>query len=312
MRILFITCSRLGDAVLTTNVLNYLVQTYPQAKYTIVTNELTSSIFEAVPNLEKLIKVEKSPYKLHWFKIWWKVFFMRWDKVVDLRNTVISRILFSKKTYIKQSAPNLHKIQENIKVLGITENIPPKIWISDEVYARVSEYVSFDEEYICIAPTANWIGKEWPPEYFAKLIIKMMDSQKGFLPKMPIVVLGAKHERERILELFEILKQFDVLDRVGVFEPIESAACIAKAKFFIGNDSGLMHISWAMNTKTFALFGPGFPNRYGPLGIHAHIIETDTPSVELREQASQSNLKGQSLMLSLPVEKVFKSINKNL
>ena len=263
MKIVFITCSRLGDAVLTTNVLNHLVTNYPKARFTIVTNELAGSIFNHVPRLEKLIKIEKKSFKRHWIEAWFKLAFTKWDMVVDMRDTFISRLLLSNKTCVKKKCPDLHKIQENAKAINIESPLLPKIWIDSKIEDTISDLVPMNRPFICIAPTANWLGKQWPAEYFAELIAKMMDAETGFLPKMPIVVLGAKHERNRITELFTLLKEFEVLDRVGVFEPIESAACISKAKFFIGNDSGLMHIAWAVGTKTYALFGPGFPKIYG-------------------------------------------------
>ena len=312
MKIVFITCSRLGDAVLTTNVLNRLVKTYPKAKFTILTNKLAGSVFEHVPRLEKLIKIEKKSFKRHWIEAWSKLAFTRWDMIVDMRDTFVSRLLMSKKTYIKKKRSDIHKIQENALAIGIKEPLVPKIWIPDKVYENVSDLVPMAHPYICIAPTANWLGKQWPADCFVELIAKMMDGETGFLPKMPIIVLGAKHEKSRMRELFSLLKEFEVLDRIGVFEPIESAACISKAKFFIGNDSGLMHISWTVGTKTFALFGPGFPEIYGPLGAHSHIIQTDIPSIELQKQIPKANEFKQSLMTSLPVDKVFEVIKNSL
>jgi ADP-heptose:LPS heptosyltransferase len=41
------------------------------------------------------------------------------------------------------------------------------------------------------------------------------------------------------------------------------------ADCFIGNDSGISHLAWAMGKKTIALFGPTNPAQYRPLGPNA-------------------------------------------
>ena len=46
-------------------------------------------------------------------------------------------------------------------------------------------------------------------------------------------------------------------------------ACLRRARLFIGNDSGLMHIAAAAGTPTLGLFGPSDERRYGPWGDKA-------------------------------------------
>src|SRR5262245_4189048 len=59
MKILFITSSRIGDAVLSTGLLNYMAQKWPDAKVTIACGALAASLFEGYPNLERLIPMKK-------------------------------------------------------------------------------------------------------------------------------------------------------------------------------------------------------------------------------------------------------------
>ena len=41
---------------------------------------------------------------------------------------------------------------------------------------------------------------------------------------------------------------------------------IEQCKFFVGNDSGPMHIAAAQGVKTIGLFGPNTPVRWAPIG----------------------------------------------
>ena len=46
-------------------------------------------------------------------------------------------------------------------------------------------------------------------------------------------------------------------------------ACLRRARLFIGNDSGLMHIAAAAGAPTIGLFGPSDERRYAPWGDKA-------------------------------------------
>ena len=51
------------------------------------------------------------------------------------------------------------------------------------------------------------------------------------------------------------------------------AALIQQCGIFVTNDSGLMHVSVAVGTKTIALFGPTDPSRTAPYGADHIVIE---------------------------------------
>ena len=55
MKILFITATRLGDAVLSTGLLDYMVRTWPEGKVTVACGPIAASIFEGFPNVERVI-----------------------------------------------------------------------------------------------------------------------------------------------------------------------------------------------------------------------------------------------------------------
>jgi lipopolysaccharide export system permease protein len=57
MRILFITSTRIGDAVLSTGVLGHLIDRHPEARTTVVCGPAPASLFEALPNLERVIAI---------------------------------------------------------------------------------------------------------------------------------------------------------------------------------------------------------------------------------------------------------------
>jgi ADP-heptose:LPS heptosyltransferase len=56
------------------------------------------------------------------------------------------------------------------------------------------------------------------------------------------------------------------LDLVGTLSLPEVAAVLQRSALFIGNDSGLMHLSAAAGAPTIGLFGPTDAATYGPVG----------------------------------------------
>src|SRR5260221_4918083 len=65
MRVLFITATRIGDAVLSTGLLSHLVERHPAARFTIAAGPAAAPLFEAVPRLEPLLLVAKPRPSLH-------------------------------------------------------------------------------------------------------------------------------------------------------------------------------------------------------------------------------------------------------
>src|ERR1700738_4502001 len=51
MHILFVTATRIGDAVLSTGLLSYLIDRYPTAWLTIAAGPVAAPLFEAVPRV---------------------------------------------------------------------------------------------------------------------------------------------------------------------------------------------------------------------------------------------------------------------
>ena len=99
MKILFITSTRVGDAILSTGLLSKLIAGNPEAKITIACGPAAAPLFEAVPNLERIIVLDKMIFSLHWIAMWWAAVGKFWDVLVDLRNSPMSVPLAAAKRF---------------------------------------------------------------------------------------------------------------------------------------------------------------------------------------------------------------------
>src|SRR5260370_24939888 len=87
MHILFVTATRIGDAVLSTGLLSHVVERFPGARLTIAAGPVAAPLFEAVPGLLRMLVLEKRRGGLHWLALYARAAVRRWDLVVDLRGS---------------------------------------------------------------------------------------------------------------------------------------------------------------------------------------------------------------------------------
>src|ERR1700693_5652617 len=93
MHILFVTATRIGDAVLSTGLLSHVVKRFPGARLTIAAGPVAAPLFEAVPGLARVLVVTKARWGLHWLALYARAARHRWDLVVDLRGSALAWML---------------------------------------------------------------------------------------------------------------------------------------------------------------------------------------------------------------------------
>ena len=90
-----------------------------------------------------------------------------------------------------------------------------------------------------------------------------------------IILVGSTNEKERFKK--KLIKNVDekrIIDIMGE-NLTQTYSFIKKSNLFIGNDSGLMHLSAASNIPTIGLFGPTNDKLYAPFGEKCFIIRTE-------------------------------------
>src|ERR1700722_3487781 len=102
MRILFVTANRLGDAVLSTGLLDHLIRTYPAARFTVACGPVAEGVFQRMPNLERIVVIAKQPFGRHWLKLWRMAVTRRWDLVVDIRGSALSWLIPARRRAVMQ------------------------------------------------------------------------------------------------------------------------------------------------------------------------------------------------------------------
>lgn len=277
-RILFITNTRIGDAVLSTGLLGLLMDTYPTARITVVVGYLACTLFDAAPGVERVVALRKQQYNGHWVGLYASLF-RSWDLIVDLRGTATAWLLPTRyRRVLSRSDPGQSRVVELGHLVYADPPPGPRLWIKQRDRQAAAKLVPADLGFLAVAPGASSPEKRWPSDRFAAMIDCL--TERGAVGStLAVVLLGAADERWLVDAVLQRLAE-----RPGVRCPLVVlgearlpvvAAILERARLYVGNDSGLMHLAAASGAPTVGLFGPTPAIRYRPWGERTLVVQPE-------------------------------------
>lgn len=299
MRILFVTGSRIGDCVLSTGILGWMVDNLPKARFTIVCGPQAAPLFEGVPRLERIIPMPKRDWGLHWWDLWKQVVGTPWSTLVDLRGSLLNQGIIARRRVVMRTANSrAHQVVQLAALLKLQNPPAPRAFLAAAQRSAAAALVPDGLPVLALGPGAGWPRKRWPPDRFARLAVRLTAAD-GILPGARVMVLGSGDEADLAAGALVGIPEGRRIDLTGRIDVAVTQACLERASFFIGNDSGVMHMAAAAGTRTLGLFGPSREERYGPWGPLCGSIRTPESYATLLRTPSN-----QSPMSSLTVEAV--------
>ncbi|MGC8478105.1 MAG: glycosyltransferase family 9 protein [Acetobacteraceae bacterium] len=268
MRILFIGPNRVGDAVLSTGLLDHLLRAHPDARFWVACGRPAEGVFARLPGRQATRVIDKRPWDLHWPGLWAWAVRRRWDLVVDIRGSALGFMVRARRRAVMRPRPG-PKIAQLGAVLRLDPPPAPVAWIGAEDRARAAALLPAGRPLVMLGPTANWAPKVWPAAHFAALFQALA---AGPLAGAVPVVLGGPGPAERALADPVLALLPEAVDLCGRLTLPEAAACLERAALFVGNDSGLMHLAAAAGAPTLGLFGPTDAGVYAPVGRRARAV----------------------------------------
>lgn len=302
-KILIVSLTNIGDAVLTCPVIDALIMRFPLAEISIVVGPKAKGLFEGNPYIKKVHIFTK---KETWFELllWVKILRKeRFDVVVDLRNTALAYFLgasFHTSVFTKRS-PLAHKKHQHFEQL---KSVFPDISLSSKRYAIfVNEplreraenlFRSFMEQsksYIVVAAGAADFRKRWTPSGFGQVCRALSEERK-----VPIFFVGDDNDRSYTDSIIAKLPK-GAVNLCGKATLLETAWIVRHSLLAICNDSAIMHVASYFDVPTVGLFGPTDPKKYGPWGERGVFVQT-----------SQLNQNGEGLIDGIGAEDVLTKI----
>jgi lipopolysaccharide heptosyltransferase II len=292
-RVLVVRLRSIGDTVLTTPSLIALRRFLPEAQIDVLLEDWVAPVlegFDAVDNvltfsrkskksrIEVLLKLRRSKYdvvfNLHGGTT--STFFVRAAGAKHRFGFSHYRYSFLYNHLLSSSkdfwhTEKIHSAEQHLALLGfagvpVSDKPKSRLVVTQKALKSVEEKLNaetqrrgenakhfraetnFEQSKIALLhPVAAFDTKQWVTENFARVAEFLYE--KGF----SVVAIATRKERE----VLENLKQ-NSRSPIVTFDDLtlpEITALAAKAKLFVGNDSGIAHIAAAVETPSVVIFG---------------------------------------------------------
>ena len=284
---------RLGNLLLITPFIQEISSTFPDCKIDLfVKGGLGPIIFKNYENIDAIIELPKKPFKnvLHYFSVWMQLKKQRYDIIINIeKGSSSGRIAtqFAEAKYkffgkVDEDIHSQYKDYEHIAKypiydfrlfltqLGFKNNRSPipslNLKLSPSEIAEgkkiLDTIVSNQKKTICIftyATSDKCYSESWWEEFYEKL----------------------KNQFEANYNILEVLP-VENISQIGFKAPTfyskdirKIGSLISNTILFIGADSGIMHLSSAVNTTTIGLFSRANQSMYEPYNNASIAINTN-------------------------------------
>ena len=281
-KILIIGLSCLGDNLLITPAIKKIKETFPEASFDIIIGPGAVDFAIENPWFKEYFVYDK---KKSIFKLIGKVRKKRYDLIVDFRNSFLPFFLRGKYKltfFIKEFFSDKMFTHESERVLSFLEPFFGKEkdiklhFPLTKVYKEKCEEIFLkhkikkSDSIVVFCPGANFEKKRWDKDKFAQLgkeLFKYYDTK--------IIVVGSKNEIPLCEEVTEKINDKNAINLAGKTNIRELASILSVSDLLITNDTGTMHLASAVGCPIVAIFGPGNPYRYGPIGVRNYVVHAE-------------------------------------
>ncbi|MFH1552088.1 MAG: lipopolysaccharide heptosyltransferase II [Candidatus Omnitrophota bacterium] len=294
-RILITRTDRLGDVVLSTPVIRFMRQAYPDSYIAFMVRPENRDVVANNPHLDEIIVYDKrGAQRSFWdtVKFAFDLRRKRFDIAVALHPTNRAHImlflagipvrigyrrkmswLLTKRIPHRKQEGGKHEVDYNFDLLEQSGfdvahlDRRPYMRTTDNdkrLIDSMQKSFGIGKDIIAVHAGASCPSKRWFPERFARVADIL-----GEKYQCDIVLVGGDDTAEYSGIVASAMKH-KVTDLTGMLLVGELAELISRCKIFISNDSGPVHVAVAVGTPAVAIFGrkeSGLsPGRWGPLG----------------------------------------------
>ena len=275
-KILVFSFSFIGDAVLSTAVIQPLRRHFRDAHITFLVGPRAFDLLATDPNIDATLVYDNRGEHAGWkgrLRLIRTLRLEKFDLVVNLRDSLMARCIGAKHWGMLHGDSNRHAVTRYLEVLqgrGVdTTDAHPLLELTEAERTAAHNFLveaglKSERLLIGIHPGGNWEYKLWDGKNYA-------DVASILAEKLDAAILLFAGPNEHALQA-QVAEKMDVPPILVKTDDLRHlAALLSACDVYIGNDTGPMHIAAAVGTLVVALFGSTNHIRSGPYG-DAHTV----------------------------------------
>jgi lipopolysaccharide heptosyltransferase II len=278
-RVLVVRLRSIGDTVLATPALYALRRFLPRARIDILLEDWVAPVLDRFEDVDNIITVERGSTASR-ARVARELRAARYDVAFNLHGGTTATLLvrasgarhrvgYANYRYSRlhnhnaPPAPELwgrertHSVEQQLALLGwtgvpVSARTPTRLAVTPEAAASVAvklRAAGFNEAmpFALLHPAAAFESKQWDVYNFARVAEEI--ARRG----LPCVAIAASGEEQILADLVKNCSA-RVTALTGLALP-EVTALAARARLFVGNDSGIAHIAAAVGAPSVVIFG---------------------------------------------------------
>ena len=320
--ILITRLSHIGDCVLTLPMLDRVKQIYPTSKIVWAVESPTQQLLSLVPEIDHIVKVPKSWMSnwRHWRSLRKELLSHKIDIAIDPQGITKSAALAwisgaPKRVGLKGrwgrelstwlnnqlvDTESLHIVDRSVELVNAmattdqnefhTREFDFKLPVCRDSQTKISQWLAENqnggfetESFVLINPGGSWASKRWEVDRFGELAAEIKN-QFG----LPSVIVWAGDEEQKMAS--QIVADSNGSAMMACPTTLRELAALAeRASFFVGSDTGPMHIATAVGTPCVGLYGTTRPEESGAYGDQHQAIQKWYQAGSCRQRRSAAN-----------------------
>ena len=278
-RILVFSFSFIGDAVLSTAVIQPLRRHFPDAHITFLVGPRAFDLLATDPNIDVTLIYDNRGEHAGWkgrLRLIKTLRTGKFDLVVNLRDSLMARCIGVEHWGLARSDSNRHAVTRYLEVLqrqGVdTTNAHPLLELTEAERTAAHHFleetgIESERLLIGIHPGGNWEYKLWNGKNYAEIASTLAEKLNA-----RILLFAGPNERHLQTRVVEMMDVPPILVKTDDLRHL--AGLISACDVYIGNDTGPMHIAAAVETPIVALFGSTNHIRSGPYGNEHTVVQS--------------------------------------
>lgn len=334
-RVLVVRLRSIGDTVLTTPSLFALRRFLPHAQIDILLEDWVAPVLEGSGLIDRVIAIPPDSTSAR-ARTARQLRSARYDVVYNLHGGTTAtfltratgakhRVGFENYQYARLhnhvapspltiwQRPTLHSVEQQLALIGwtgvpVTDRPPTQLAVTEAAVASVSRKLraaGLNKEPIAlIHPTAAFDTKQWAVTNFGRVTEYLR--ARGLAP----VIVVAPKEREIAETLNERCSAPGVT--LADLSLPEVTALSARARLFVGNDSGIAHIAAAAGAPCVVIFGSSNRNHWRPWTTQPNEIVFEELPCQPCHGYFCAEFEKPECILRVPVDRVTAAIDRIL